>query len=207
MSISNYGELKAALANWSNRSDLTAVIPDFVAYAHQQVLNNFRSPILLSTTQVTVGTELVAPPTDFLAPFSLYLDTDPRVEIKLVTAESRVQLAAQYNSSDYPAWYAVQGAQLAFAPAFTGSATGELTYYAAPTRLLDDANANAVLTAYPFVYLFGGLSALFSYLEDEQRADRWEQKFRQMVRDINVTDRNDATRAPLSQVPYQGGIV
>ena len=33
MAISNYGELKTAVADWLNRDDMTAVIPTFIDLA------------------------------------------------------------------------------------------------------------------------------------------------------------------------------
>lgn len=207
MALATYADLKASLASWSNRSDLTAVIPDFVAYAQELIASNLRSAAFLKRATVSITAEYEAVPADFVAPSSLYLDQTPRVEVAFITAEARASLAVQYSSAPFPRWAAVEGANFAFAPAFTGTASGSLLYWPTIPALVLDDDTNAVLTRYPFLYLWGGLSALFSFLEDEQRADRWEQKFRGLILDINKTDRNDATRAPLQTVPYQGGIV
>jgi hypothetical protein len=41
MSISTYGELKAAVADWLNRTDLTARIPDFIQLAESDIFRFF----------------------------------------------------------------------------------------------------------------------------------------------------------------------
>lgn len=38
MAINNYGELKASVANYANRTDLDDVIPDFIAEAHVRLV-------------------------------------------------------------------------------------------------------------------------------------------------------------------------
>lgn len=207
MTIATFADLKASLASWSNRSDLTAQIPDFIGYGHQQICSMLRAPVLLQTTTVTVGAETVATPAGFLAAARFYLNLTPRITLKQVTAEARSELAAQYATGDHPGWFALEGSNFVFAPPFTGSATGSLLYYAQPSTLAADTDTNVVLSKYPFLYLFGGLSALFSYLEDDARADRWEGKFLGLIAEINKAERNDATRAPLQSVPFQGGIV
>ena len=42
MAISNYSELKAAIADWLNRSDLTDSIPDFIALAETRHKRDFK---------------------------------------------------------------------------------------------------------------------------------------------------------------------
>ena len=42
MAITTYAELKSSIANWLNRDDLTAVIPDFIALAEAQIARDIR---------------------------------------------------------------------------------------------------------------------------------------------------------------------
>ena len=43
MALSTYTELKASVADWLNRTDLTSVIPDFIALAEAQIERTLRT--------------------------------------------------------------------------------------------------------------------------------------------------------------------
>jgi len=43
MAISTYSELKTAVANWLDRSDLTDVIPDFITLAETRHKRDFKN--------------------------------------------------------------------------------------------------------------------------------------------------------------------
>ena len=42
MAISNYSELKTAIASWLDRTDLTDIIPDFIALAETRHKRDFK---------------------------------------------------------------------------------------------------------------------------------------------------------------------
>jgi hypothetical protein len=42
VSISNYDELKTAVANWLERSDLTSRIPEFIAFGEDRIGTDLR---------------------------------------------------------------------------------------------------------------------------------------------------------------------
>ena len=54
MAISNYSELKAAIADWLDRSDLTDSIPDFITLAETRHRRDFK--IRRMETRVTANT-------------------------------------------------------------------------------------------------------------------------------------------------------
>ena len=43
MALTTYTELKASLADWLNRSDLTTTIPDFISLAEAQIERQLRT--------------------------------------------------------------------------------------------------------------------------------------------------------------------
>jgi hypothetical protein len=58
-----------------------------------------------------------------------------------------------------------------------------------------------VLTAYPYLYLYGALEALFLYLEDDNNADRYGQRFGALIDSINAEAARDTMRGPLMAAP------
>jgi len=58
MSITNYTELKAGVADWLNREDLTAQIPDFITFAEARLNRTLRVREML-TRRRTSTTEWI----------------------------------------------------------------------------------------------------------------------------------------------------
>lgn len=199
MSFTTYVALKAAVAAWSTKQGLDAQIPDFIGWAHQEICRRLRAPVLYARADLTVNAELVSAPSDFLAPRSLYLDVTPRRHIKFTDAAQLVALTDGSSQGDYPRWAAVEGTgTIAFAPNFGGSATGKLLYYAQPPALVNDTDSNAVLTKYPFLYLYGALEALYRYMEDDNNTDRYGNLFGALLVSVNGEEAKDALRGPLT---------
>lgn len=206
MSLATYGGLKASIADWSAKTSLSAQIPDFVAWAHQEICRKLRAPVLYARADVTVNAETVAAPAGFLAVKRFYLDVTPRRQLQLVDSATLIDLQGEQSPGQYPDYFAVEGVDtLAFAPLFSGSSTGKMLYYKAPTTLALEPDTNVVLTRYPYLYLLGSLEALFRFLEDDNNCDRYGGQFGALIASINDEEAKDAFRGQL--VGSAGGAV
>lgn len=205
MSFANYAALEASVAAWATRSDLTATIPDFVAWAHEEICRRLRANFMLARADVAVSTEFAAQPTDFAAIKSFRLAVTPTVTLGVVDATGAEDLIAGYSTGTYPSVVAIEGAQFHFAPPFSTATTGKLLYFAKPAAMSAAGNTNTVLARYPYLYLYGALEALFRYLEDDNNTDRYGGLFGALIESINTAETKDAMSGPLT--PQASGFV
>lgn len=205
MALNSYSALIASLATWSTYTDMGAQMPDFVAWADQEIGSRLRANFMLSSADVAVNAETASLPADFLAPKRLYLDVTPRVMVRFVDAGTAVDMSAEYGNSTYPLGAAIEGANFRFAPLFTGTATGKLLYYARPPGLSVTNASNVVLAKYPYLYLYGALEALYRFREDDNNCDRYGAQFGGLIESINALERKDTMAGPLSVGPVSGG--
>lgn len=207
MTINTLVTLKAALATWSERSDLTSQMGDFVTYAHQEIARTLRASVNTVRATLSITGEYVAHPTGFRAIRRLHLDTTPRRLVVPTSAEGRMDMTAQYSTTTYPTHVSIEGSEFGFAPIPNATTASSLLYYGEPTALVNESDTNAVLTKYPFMYLYGGLSELFRYIEDDNNATRYETRFQGLMASVNANESKDATSGPIQGSPYPGGIV
>lgn len=201
MSLSTYGGLKDSIAAWATRSDLTPTIPDFVTWADEEIARRVRCNAMLATADLSVNAETIAQPTGFLAVKSLYLDVTPRRFIQIISPESAFERSALTATVQYPDAAAIEGANFRFSPPFSTYTTGKLVYYKRQVALSADSDTNTILAAYPYLYLFGSLEALFLYLEDDNNADRYGQRFGALIDSINDEAAKDTMRGPIMAAP------
>lgn len=208
MAITTYGELQTAVGAWATY-DQAAQIPDFIAWADQEIARRLRANVLLASASLTLSAETIAQPTGFLAFRRVYLDTSPRRILETTSAEGAMTLSGYYASATtYPTHVAVEGTQLRFAPAFSGTTTtASCLYYKRQAAMSADADTNVVLAAYPFLYLWGALEALYNFMEDSEQADRFGRQFGALLEDINTRDAKDSASGPVSVMAYAGGVV
>lgn len=202
MSLATYADLQTSLTTWSTKPSLLAQTPDFIAWAHEEICRRLRAPVLYARATLTVNAETIAAPTGFLAAKWFYLNTTPRRYLTVTDAGRLVELTGNDWPRDYPSHFALEGADtLAFAPLFNSTITGQMLYYQAPATMAAASDTNVVLSKYPFLYLYGGLEALFRYLEDDNNCDRYAQLFSGLLADINLQEAKDAVRGPLEGTP------
>lgn len=178
MALGTYTELRAAIADWLNRDDLTAILPDFVALAEAELRRVLEADELRVYATLTLDSGQVALGTGVRNLESLALTslaTDGRVEI--VTPERLFWWRTQYGqAAGLPRFAALVDGDLLLAPTPDTTYSADAVYVAALTPLATTPT-NWLLTSHPDVYLYGSLVASAPYLRDDERITLWQAKF------------------------------
>ena len=98
MSISTYAELKTAVANWLDRSDLTDRVPEFITLAEARIGRKLRVRGVeeRATTPLVGSQEYYALPSDFLEARNVQINSNP---VQVLTYRTPQQLDKEYPSS------------------------------------------------------------------------------------------------------------
>jgi hypothetical protein len=193
MALSTYTELKASIADWLVRADLTAAIPDFISLAEAQIERNLRTRQMISRASATISTEYSALPDDFLEVKSLKLQTNPVTPLQFETIDSLDNLQQQYRSASKPRFFSIVGNQIRTVPVPDDSYTTELTYYAKLSKLSSTNTTNWLLTAASDAYLYGTLMQAAPYLKDDARIAVWSSMYISALEDLQVSDDRGAS--------------
>lgn len=180
-----YAGLKASVADFLNRADLTSAIPDFIVLAEAEMNRRIVSRRNIARSTVTINSEFVTAPTDIYKIAWLYYTDIPSLSPTYFTpANFPLELA---TITARPRWYTLQAstAQFRFGPAPDATYTAALTYWA---RLAALSSANWLLTDHPDIYLYGALKHSAPYLVDDKRIAVWEGLFEAALYAVNQTD-------------------
>jgi len=198
MALDTYAELKSTVADYLNRSDLTSVIPGFIALAETKFNRKLRLRQMIKRAEGQIETSFFAYPSDWLQAKEFQLNTDPIVRLKFVTEAYGDELkATSFMAAGQPLYYTITGSQLEFIPAPDTTYSAELTYYAKIPALSDSNTSNWLLLYAPDLYLYGALLEATPYLKDDERVAIWGQLYANSLGDIEVADQ----RASVSSTP------
>jgi len=186
MALSNYTELQAAIAAWSDRDDTTAIIPDFIALAESKMNSAIRSRRNTATATVSVAsTGIGTLPTGCQGVRTARLVDSPYNDLESVSLDRLGELLGRTSPGGSAAAFAVRGDDLVIWPAPSAATDVTVTYYTAIPALADNAT-NWVLTSFPDAYLYGSLAQAWSYHANAQEAASSEARFRAALSDINI---------------------
>jgi hypothetical protein len=166
----NYGELKAAIANRLGRTNLTAVIPDFVMLAEPRLYHGFRDievsvePLRLRAMLARETTSLDALPDRYLSIDRLTISdgAGPR-SLEFVTPER----FANQAPTGFARYYTHQDGGIAIEGGTP--AVFALSYYRRFPALVADSDTNWLLTNFPNLYLYSALIEAYAHLKDDMR--------------------------------------
>ena len=196
MALSNYGELKTAIADFLNRDDLTAVIPTFVALCESQVARDLRHWRQESRVSTTLNERFENLPTDWLEGNQHYPSDGAQVEYASI-AEIGRQKVLTNDTAGKPRLFTLNSGQIEFFPAPDASYDLTMDYYARIPTMSADADANWLMTYYPDVYLYGSLLQSAPYLAEDARITVWAQLYGAAVKNLG----DDSTKARSSGGP------
>jgi hypothetical protein len=205
MAISNYSELKAAIADWLDRTDLTDSIPDFITLAETRHRRDFKLRRMETrvTANTVADTEYYNLPDNFVAMRNIQLNTDPKTALEYLTPEQMDRIYAGSNKGK-PKAYSIIGENIQLRPLPDSAYQIEMLYYKYFTPLSDSNTTNDMLTYHPDAYLYGALVEAEPYLQNDKRIQTWASFYDRAKRDIiesNERDRHSGV-APTTRIDY-----
>ncbi|MFQ3255704.1 MAG: hypothetical protein ACI9W7_000162 [Porticoccaceae bacterium] len=172
MSLTTYDGLKASIANWLNRTDLTSEIPDFIALAEDRLSQEVRVPTIEKTAAVILDANgAVTIPADFLELKYAFYNENPLERVSLT------ELRGYVKTSGDPVIFAREARQFVFQPIPTMTATDRLIfiYYKDVPALSALAPTNELLEMAPQLYLYSSLVEASNFLGSDP--SRWETSY------------------------------
>jgi hypothetical protein len=185
MALSTYTELKAAVASWLARSDLTSQIPDFITLAESKLNRTLRTRQMEQRSTATAA-EYMELPTGFLELRNIQINGSSKY-----TLEQRAPFemdALDDGASGQPSRYCLLANQIQLAPVPDGTYTLEIDYWEVIPPLASNAS-NWLLAAAPDLYLYGALLEGSIYMLDDPRIPLWQAGYAQVLQQMQSADR------------------
>lgn len=194
MALTTYAELKTSIGDWLNRSDLTAVIPDFISLAEAQIERTLRTRQMLTRTTLSIDAEFESTPSDFLEVKAFKLSsTNPNTPLSFMTMDALDQESTKFTASGRPKFFGVVGSEFRFVPTPDSTYTAEIVYFANLNKLSGSVATNFLLTSSPDIYLYGSLLQAAPYLQDDARIQTWATLYERALNDLQTADDRGST--------------
>jgi len=186
MSIDTYANLQTAIANWLDRSDLTARIPEFITLAETRIMRRLRVRGMeeRSITSLVSGQEYYGLPDDFLEVRDVQVNTNPLSRLKYMTPR---ELDDTYpnDSQGTPAAFTIIGNEVQLKPTPNITTDFEIAYFEKIPNLSDSNTTNWLTANAPDLLLYGSLIESEAYLVNDQRVPLWKSAFDEAINDAN----------------------
>jgi hypothetical protein len=194
MAIGTFAELSTAILGWAERSDLSALVPDFISLADARIRTKLAEAQLRlremeTTADLTPSSGVATLPTDFMAMIRVQSRTSPtrRLEYK---SQDWLDEAYPAGDSGYPSFYSMSGSSLRMYPLTTSDI--RITYWAYPAPITSLNTTNWLLTKYPNVYLYASLIELELYALNKDGAQVWATALDVAVESLSNAGKTDS---------------
>lgn len=207
MTFATNSAMKAAVADYMARSDLTTQITDGVTLCEQRIYYGSKHPMFPSeplrirametSADLTISAQTVALPTRYLQARRIYINSNP---IRKLDYLAPMQFWGTYVSTQTapPTAYTVEGENIVLGPIPDGAYTGKILYYEAFAALSAAGDTNWLLTSAPGIYLYGTLLETCLLVQDDESAARWGTMFAGSLAGVQLADTRDRhSGAPL----------
>ena len=177
MAITTYAQLQTATANWLDRTDLSARIPEFIELAEAHFNRVIRQPDMIAKDDsFSIAGRYTTLPANTLEIIRIVVDLTPVIVLEYLTPEEISQRRIVMSSTGKPYYFTMIGGssnQLEVLPSPDSTYTSSIVYYTRIAALSDSATSNWLLAAHPDIYLFGTLVEAEPYLKNDERMPMW----------------------------------
>jgi hypothetical protein len=189
MSYATYTALKASVAAYLARTDLTDQIPDFITFAENRLRRELRIRQMLKTVTATTtaadGT--VGLPTDFLEVRDFVVNGNP-VQPLNYSSPSAFSRNSRSTDQGKPLDYTVLASEFQLAPQPDAVYTLKLLYFAAPEYLRSSVATNVFLANCPDALLYASLIEAEPYLMNDARINTWGTMYDRAISTLTRSD-------------------
>lgn len=191
MSITNYADLQSSVADWLNRADLTARIPDFITLAEADLNRTLRVQDMIVRATAPISTQFTPLPGDYLKAEYIQVSNSlstcaPRELIYRTPEQMRLDRARLYSLPCQPRVFSSLGKLLEVAPTPDQTYTAEMAYYQKIAAL--SIGPNWLITEHPDLYLYGTLMHSAPYLQDDAKLQTWVAAYDRILARIQAED-------------------
>ena len=183
-------ELKAAVKDWTNRDDLDAAIPGFIALAERGFQRGVFTPDRETETVLEAAAE-VALPADLWQIRAAYVDADPKVTLEPMSL-SELRIAHASAATGRPSHYALLGGTMLLGPAPDAAYDIKLAYVRTIPPLGEDCPSNWLLEAHPDLYVAGALVEAHAWTRDAEGLAIWKVRLDEKIETVNRAGRRRA---------------
>lgn len=186
--LADYDELKAAIADFLNREDLTAVIPTFIRLAESRIDRDLRHWRQERRSTAQLNAQYSEIPSDFMQPIRFQITDLPTNELKPISMAQLLQMRGDRNDRvGRPEYYALTAGSIELFPTPDNQYNASLVYYGRVPALSVSNTTNWLLTEAPDAYLYGSLIHAAPYLKDDGRLTVWESLFKLSIDTLNLS--------------------
>jgi len=190
MAITTYAELQTATANWLDRTDLTARIPEFIELAEANFNRVIRQPDMVAKDDsFSLSSRYTTLPTNTLEIIRIVVDLTPVIVLEYLTPEEISERRIVMSATGKPYYFTMIGGstnQLEVLPSPDSTYTSSIVYYTRIAALSDSATSNWLLAAHPDIYLFGTLVEAEPYLKNDERMPMWTTRLDKALNDLGL---------------------
>jgi hypothetical protein len=197
MALSTFTELKDAVADWLDRSDLTARIPDFITLAETRINRELRiRPMeVRSTMTTTAGSQYFNLPGGYIQMRNIQLNTNPVTPLEYITPEMLDRLYGS-STTGKPRAYTLIGDEIQLSPIPDSAYSLELAFYEKFTPLGDGATGGTVVSNWltlnaPDVLLYGALLEAEPFIKNDERVPVWLNGYSNAIDKLQKADARD----------------
>lgn len=201
MSIANYSELKTAVANWINRSDLTSYIPDLIALGETRIYRDLRIRAMETALSSAISSGLISLPSDFVELKHAYVNSTPVKNLVVKDAEWIYLNYPTRSSTGTPAFIGIDAGNFIFGPYPDSAYTVKGTYYKRLVALSDSNTTNWFTANAPGILLFAALAETEVFLKNDSRTLLWSDKYEQEKNGILMEEKKSRLSGSLYMSP------
>ncbi|MEV5407197.1 hypothetical protein AB0L20_32305, partial [Streptomyces albidoflavus] len=156
MPLSNYSELQASIADWMDREDLVARIPDFIQLGQAKLRRVLRVREMEISTTLSPINGVCFLPTNYEEFRAVYASTGTGKPLELFTPDFAIEKYGWSAPAGVPQYFTLIGNELRPYPSTTGE-VGLIYYQTIPDIAGAPDGENWLLTKDPRTYLFASL--------------------------------------------------
>ena len=208
MAIGTYAELQTAVANWLDRDDLTARIPEFIALAEARFnrILRLRSMEAKYTANTVAGQRNLALPANYIQMRNFQVNSNPLTTLSYVTPEIYDRLWGG-STSGTPKFYTILANEVSFGPIPATVMEVEMLFYKKFDNLSVTTTTNTLLTDSPDIYLYGSMLEAEPFIMNDERVPLWAAALDRAVSDMQEQDNKDRHSGSALRVMNTSGYV
>lgn len=193
MALDNYAALLSDIASFSNKTNLTAVIPSFVRLFEARANRELNVRQMTQTATLSLAYEGYPLPPRFGGVRSFRIEGSPAQPLDYVVPDA---LDSAFGVGR-PRRYTITD-QIVLDPVPDATYTARLRYREKLEPLSNENPTNWLLQEHPDAYLHGALAELWAYLRFDEERGPAEQKIAGIIARINEADKTEAYPSTLN---------